>query len=160
VSKEEKMSLPDIRKAKIKKRLRMSDAMLIGCGMSNAKEGVYVDTFQGGKVMACAIGSAVIGKNRSVGKARLVVDMMTPFSVRKYTKRSFPFVSAKVSCPVKRCDEMGHFDFADDLTVVGRAEHLFEDHEWSRERIAAWVRKQEDIAIEKAKAKAKASTNG
>lgn len=118
----------------------MSRAMLKGCAMTDAERGTYVD---GNHAVSCALGSAIVGKEGDLEKAHEIADRLEfQMDVRHYIKRCFPYVSRVVPCPVKRCKDLTG-DFLEDESIVGRAEHLFEDHHWSRERIAAWVEKWE-----------------
>lgn len=96
--------------------------------------GVYCDEYDSGAV--CALGGALV----AVEGAADIVQRMSQFAVAKKLLATFPVLGQPgPDDGFWTCPECQRTD-ADLSCIVG--DHLNDEHEWSREEIAAWLEKE------------------
>ena len=133
--------------------MKLSDAIRKGSLESIARQGSYIE-YEENECFACVLGAAALGCGVVVradvpGMGRLpeYLNDLGTLGMFKGLLERYPEIINMIACPVEWCNcpcksapshlDWGYGSKEAPLGVV--IEHLFEQHDWSREAIAMWV---------------------
>jgi len=107
----------------------MSDAILLGCKHSAQAFGVMRDT--AGRTCALGAAAEAIGFNPMLD-GEIAINRRWPMM----------YDEQLIKCPVPDCDFFSPFGENPILTPVQVLMHLNDNHRWTREEIAHWLREK------------------